>query len=246
MGRQDALTTVADDRVLDLEAKGARALFAYGPPRTIDDPDRRMVKVLAALDSEVIAIRWAEQIHGTLVASIEAEPGRTHESAACVGRCDALITADPGLALVVWTADCVPILVAGDGVVAAVHSGWRGSVADIGGAVVRRFEIEYGVPPDHLQILLGPAISGPRYEVSREVIHRLGALGVAEDQWLADRHVDLRGFLKGRFEHLGVNRSSIRIVGPCTASTPELASYRRDGVEAGRQWSLIYRTSESR
>ena len=241
MDRRDVLTTVADDRVLDLEAKGVRALFAYGPRRTIDDPGRRMGNVLAALGPEVIAIRWAEQIHGALVASIVAEPDRPHGSAACVGRCDALITADPGLALVVWTADCVPILAAGDGVVAAVHSGWRGSVADIGGAVVRRFETEYGVPPDHLRIWLGPAISGPRYEVSRAVIDGLGALGVPDDLWLAGNHVDLRGFLKGRLEHLGVNQNSIRTVGPCTASSPEFASYRRDGVNAGRQWSLIYR-----
>lgn len=241
MDRQDSLITVADDRVLDFEAHSVRMLFAYGPPTEAEKRDRRMDKVLAALGSEVNAIRWAEQIHGALVASIAAEAGRPHRNASCIGRGDALITADPGLALVVWSADCVPLLISGDGVVAAVHSGWRGAVADIGGAVVRRFEIEYGVPPDRLQTVLGPAISGPRYEVSQEVIDGLRGLGVSRDLWLEGSHVDLRAFLRGRLEKLGVNPGYIRSAGPCTASTPELASYRRDGVNAGRQWSLIYR-----
>jgi hypothetical protein len=152
------------------------------------------------------------------------------------------MTADTGLGLVVWTADCVPILITGDGVVAAVHAGWRGSVADVAGAVVRRFAVEYGVPPRTLRAMLGPAISGPRYEVSREVIDGLRAYGLDEKRWRNENRVDLRGFLAARLENLGLEPEAIDTVGPCTASTPELASYRRDGVRAGRQWSMIYRT----
>ena len=188
------------------------------------------------------AVRWGQQVHGRVIASLAAEPGRPLEGAVCVGRCDALMTAEVGVGLVVWTADCVPILMHGDGVVAAVHSGWRGSVADVAGAVVRRFKVEYGVPPQSLRAVLGPAISGPRYEVSREVIDGLGAFGLDEALWRRGNQVDLRNFLAARLEDLGLGPSSIEIAGPCTASTPDLASYRRDGDGAGRQWSLIYRT----
>jgi YfiH family protein len=245
MAAEEALTPVAEDLALAFEVAGTGMLFAFGPPTPADPPGQRMQQVLRALDSEIGAIRWGDQVHGRVVASLAAEPERPLEGAACVGRCDALITADVGLGLVVWTADCVPVLIAGDGVVAAVHSGWRGSVADVVGAVVRRFAIEYGVPAEKLRAILGPAISGPRYEVSREVIDGLRAFGHDEDRWLLKNHVDLRGFLSARLEDLRLDPAAIQTVGPCTASTLELASYRRDGVDAGRQWSMIYRIASS-
>jgi hypothetical protein len=200
-----------------------------------------MERVLESLQPELGAIRWGEQIHGRVVASLAAEPGQFLEKVACVGRCDALITTDSGVGLVVWTADCVPILIAGGGVVGAVHSGWRGSVADITGAVVRRYAVEFGISSHDLEAWLGPAVSGSRYPVGREVVDGLRAFGVDEKRWRAGRHVDLRGFLAARMENLGLDPAAIRTVGSCTASTPELASYRRDGMNAGRQWSMIYR-----
>jgi len=239
----NGLTAVGDDRALAFDIAGTRMLFAFGPPAPAESPEQRMGKALIALGSEIGAIRWGEQVHSHVIASLAAESGRCLEGAACVGRCDALISADIGLGLAVWTADCVPILIAGDGVVAAVHSGWRGSVADIVGAVVRRFAVEYGVPAHRLRATLGPSISGPRYEVSPEVVDWLRAFGHDEDRWLTSNHVDLRAFLATRLESLGLDPVDIHTVGPCTASTPELASYRRDGTDAGRQWSMIYRIS---
>lgn len=242
----DPLVAIGNDQALDLKGGGVRRLFGFGPPTPARAAEERMRHLLVALGSEIRAIRWGEQVHGRLVASLAAQPGRPLEDAACVGRCDALMTADAGVALVVWTADCVPILVAGGGIVAAIHSGWRGSVADIVGSVVNRFAIEYGVPPHDLSAVLGPAISGPRYEVSREVINGLRAFNLDQDRWWAGNHVDLRAFLGARLEGLGLDPAAIESVGPCTASTPELASYRRDGADAGRQWSMVYRTSSSR
>ena len=217
-------------------------LFGLGPPLDSSPVERRAQRVLEVLRPAVGGVRWGQQVHGRLIASLASEPGQPLEGAACVGRCDALITAEGGLGVLVWTADCVPILLAGGGVVAAVHSGWRGSAADIVGATVRRFASEYGVAPGSLRAALGPSISGPAYPVGREVIDALGRLGLAETGWRDADRVDLRMFLAARLESLGLPRCRIETVGPCTASTPELASYRRDGTAAGRQWSLVYRT----
>jgi YfiH family protein len=235
------LTRIANDCALDFRVGGVRMLFAFGPPKAEGPPEDRLRRLMADPGVAVDAIRWGEQVHGRVVASLAAEPNSPLENAACVGRCDALMTAEAGVGLLVWTADCVPILINGDGVVAAAHSGWRGSVADIGGAVVRRFAVEYGVRPEKLRATLGPAISGPQYEVSREVIEGLRTFGLDEARWRKGNWVDLRGFLAARLEDLGLEPTNIDIAGPCTASTPELASYRRDGGEAGRQWSMIYR-----
>ncbi|MCW8984433.1 MAG: polyphenol oxidase family protein, partial [Thermoanaerobaculales bacterium] len=204
MDQPDNLTRIAGNRALDFRAGGVRMLFAFGPPKPAGSPEDRLRRLMADPGAPVAAIRWGEQVHGRVIASLAAEPGRPFENAACVGRCDALMTAEAGVGLVVWTADCVPILFNGDGVIAAAHSGWRGSVADIGGAVVRRFSVEYGVPPQKLQAKLGPAVSGPQYEVGREVIEGLRAFGLDEARWRNGNQVDLRHFLAARLEDLGL------------------------------------------
>jgi len=236
-------TTVAGDLTLSGCSGEVKMFFALGPPRSPVAKEHRAKAVLDASAPELRALRWGEQIHGRVAASIGDEPGRPLREAVCVGRCDALITAESGIGLLVWTADCVPILFAGDGVVAAVHAGWRGAAADIVGSVVRRYQIEYGVAKEHLRAVLGPAISGPRYRVGAEVIDALRAHSVDEDRWLDRECVDLRDFLAARLEGLGLPRDAIERVGPCTASSPHLASFRRDGQIAGRQWSLVYRTA---
>jgi len=242
MDQPDNLTRIGDDHALDFDLDGVRMLFAFGPARPAGLPEERLRRLMADPEVPIRAVRWGEQVHGRAIASLAAEPGRPFEGAACVGRCDALMTAEAAFGLVIWTADCVPILITGGGVVAAVHSGWRGSISDISGAVVRRFEIEYGVPPHQLRALLGPSISGPQYEVSREVIEGLRQFDLDEARWRQENRADLRGFLAARLEVLGLKSTMIGIEGPCTALTPELASYRRDGGGAGRQWSMIYRS----
>lgn len=232
---------LASEPVLSRASDDVRLSFGLGPAGTGRPAEARAQDLLEALRPGLRALRWGRQVHGRLVASLASEPACPLLGAACVGRCDALITAETGLGLMVWTADCVPVLMSGGGVVAAVHAGWRGAAADIVGAVVDRFRTEYGVAPGGLHAALGPAVSGPAYRVGNEVIEALGWAGIAEARWRDGSHVDLRGFLTARLEALGVAREQIESVGPCTASSPGLASYRRDGPAAGRQWSLVYR-----
>ena len=234
---------IADDRALATTENDLRLFFGIGPPSSVEPQENRMKRVLASLKPELSAIRWGEQIHGRLVASIACEPSCRLNQAVCVGRCDALITSDVGVGLAVWTADCVPLLMAGGGVVAAVHSGWRGAADDVVGATVHRFEIEYGVSPDRIQATLGPAISGPQYPVGDEVINALKTLGVDEGTWRIGEYVDLKCFLHSRLEGLGLIPSAIANINLCTVSSPDFASFRRDGRSAGRQFSLIYRAA---
>lgn len=235
---------IAGERALECTRNGTRMIFGLGPAADGDRLEERRQRLLTGLEPPIRCLRWGHQIHGRVVASIASEAGHPLSGAACVGRCDALVTAESGIGLMVWTADCVPVLIEGDGVVAAVHSGWRGTAADIVGAVIKRFELEFGVPSFRLRAALGPAISGPRYRVGPEVVRALAKVGVASDAWRHGEQVDLRVFLGLRIRDLGVPESDISVVGPCTASTSHLASYRRDGAGAGRQFSLVYRFEE--
>ncbi len=233
-------TTAAGNAVLGLELGETRMLFALGPPRPAGEPGERLAAAVDELRPGVHTACWAQQVHGRAIASIGAGE-RLTGPARRVGTCDGLITDRTGVAVAVWTADCVPLLMAGGGVVAAIHAGWRGAATDIAAAAVERFRSEFGVEARELSAALGPAVSGPHYAVGDEVIAALEPLGVDESMWRDGRHVDLRGLVRGRLNDVGVTH--IEMIGGCTFATAELASYRRDGDRAGRQWSMVYRSA---
>jgi hypothetical protein len=230
---------VAGEPALELRRGDARVLFSLGPPAAAAPPERRAAAILAELAPALRCVRWARQIHGATVLDV-ASPGSG--PVACAGDADGLVSRDPGTGLLVWTADCVPVALVGPGAVAMVHAGWRGAAAGIVAVAVRRFA-ESGGAPEELRAFLGPAVCGRHYQVGPEVIAALERAGVPAAGWLDGDRVDLRAFLAGQLADLGV--AGIQAVGPCTFDTPALASYRRDGAAAGRQWSLVWRTESS-
>ena len=101
---------------------------------------------------------WLRQVHGSGVVVVDG-PGA---GAGEVG--DALVTVDPGAALAILTADCAPIALASpEGVIAAVHAGWRGLVA---GVVERAVEVMRAHGASDVQAALGPCIHAECYEFS--------------------------------------------------------------------------------
>lgn len=232
------IVTLAGESLLYRESRDTMMLFGRGPRLGLGASAQRLEGFLSELDG-VRALRFGRQIHGNLIASLSEEPGRPFEGVAEIGRCDGLISDTPGLGLALWTADCVPVLLSGGGVVAAIHAGWRGIAAGIHLRAVRRFLIEYGVPAAGLSVVLGPAVGPCHYEVGEEVIEALASQGVPPESWCEGRRVDLRGTLRSSLERLGVDREAIELVGLCTACDEGCASYRRDGERAGRQFSLV-------
>ena len=224
--------TVGRDRAL-VRSDGALTMtFALGPATgAAKEPSR----LTAILDNRLRRLRYCDQIHGRTI----------HEvcsgclEVANLGSGDGLVTMTPGVGLLVWTADCVPVLLAGDGIVAAVHSGWRGCAADIVGGAVTRLA-RHDIPPERIRVALGPAVCGACYEIGPEVPEALRRFDLDDSRWLSGNHVDLRGFLTARLEALGVPSDQIETVGGCTVESPDLASYRRDGAHAGRQWAMVY------
>lgn len=85
--------------------------------------------------------------------------------------CDGLITNTPDLALVVFTADCTPILLHDPvtGAVGAVHAGWRGTAMDIAGKAVRAMETAFGCDPKNIRAAIGPNIGFCCFETDAEV-----------------------------------------------------------------------------
>ncbi len=176
-----------------------------------------------------IAPAWLEQVHSAEV--LDARPGRN-------GPGDALTTKRPRLALAVVTADCVPVLMAGGGRIAAVHAGWRGLAESILPAAIGRFESD----PDAIVALVGPAIGPCCYEVGPEVAEKVCAASagdVMRDGRRGRPHLDLTAAAKTQLERCGVHR--IRKIEACTRCDEScLWSYRRDGAGAGRNVAAIW------
>ena len=156
-----------------------------------------------------------------------------------VGVCDALITDVPGVALQVRTADCLPVALAGGGVAAMVHAGWRGLAADILGATLRRFDTDFGIPAGEVSAAIGVGIGPCHYQVGPEVVEALDRVNAAAARWRVGEAVDLAAFARGRLEALGIPAARVTVVPGCTACLPRYHSHRRDGAGSGRQWSLV-------
>lgn len=85
--------------------------------------------------------------------------------------CDGLITAEPGAALVIFTADCTPILLQDSrtGAVGACHAGWRSTAADIAGKTVRAMCREFGCRPEDIHAAIGPNLAMCCFETDGDV-----------------------------------------------------------------------------
>lgn len=180
---------------------------------------------------------WMNQVHSDRVAVIDG-PQR-----AVVGGeqgVDALVSTVPGLAMVVVTADCVPVLMADSraGVIAAVHAGRVGAQ---NGVVVRTLEamLTAGAHADDISVLLGPAVSGLHYEVPAAMADAVEAALPGSRTQTADGTpgLDLRAGIARQLTALGVR--AIDVDPRCTAADPKLFSHRRDG-RTGRLASLVW------
>ncbi|WP_019961123.1 peptidoglycan editing factor PgeF [Woodsholea maritima] len=117
---------------------------------------------------------FANQIHSATVLKVDHAPTDVWS----VGEGDALITDRPGLGLCAQTADCVPILLYDhkNHACAAIHSGWRGTVANIIAATITAMGAAYGTRAAGLHASIGPAITKAHYRVGPEVLEQFEAL----------------------------------------------------------------------
>ncbi len=202
-----------------------------------DDPARVTANRAGVAASAGIAgdrVVWMHQVHGTVVRRVD---GATDHP---VGA-DGIVTAAKGLALAVLVADCVPVLLADPvtGVIGAAHAGRRGAAAGIGVRVVHEMTA-LGAGVGSIEVLLGPAICGPCYEVPAGLQAEVEAElpGSASTTLAATPALDLRAGLARQFRGLGVR--SVTVDPRCTRTDPDLFSHRA-GTPTGRFAGLIWR-----
>jgi YfiH family protein len=182
-------------------------------------------------------VRRARQVHGVRVVCAD------HDGD--LGEADAALATRPGVAVGVVTADCVPVLLAAHGAVAAVHAGWRGLA---GGVIPRALEaLRERAPGGALVAVVGPCIGACCYEVDAPVLDALrqrfaGALeGALAPSRPGHAHLDLPALARAALVAAGCAPTAVGVVADaCTRCDLErFHSYRRDGAAAGRLLSWI-------
>jgi hypothetical protein len=223
---------------IELDLPGARVRFttraggvSQGPYASLNlgrwtDDDPAAVTENRRRAAEDRPVAFARQVHGAAVLRVDGPTGDIREA-------DGVATAQPGVAALVLTADCLPVALAGDGVVAMLHAGWRGLADGVLEEGVRAVRELGATAPLHAAI--GPAAGACCYEVGDDVAVRFPA-------WAHHgRRIDLKAVAAHRLRAAGVD--DVLDVGRCTMCEPDVFfSHRAAGGVTGRQGGLVWRS----
>lgn len=195
-----------------------------------------LARLAAAIGVAPAALATVSQVHGDVVREARQGGGQ--------GEADGLWSRTPGVAVGVRTADCLPILLedAEAGLVAAVHAGWRGVVAEIVVRAVEQLE-RVGARRAALRAVIGPAIQRCCFEVGGDLPSRFAAAFgdevVVEVAGKAKRHLDLALAARRSLERAGLQPANLGQLPHCTACDERFFSHRRDRGVTGRHLALI-------
>jgi polyphenol oxidase len=214
----------------------------------------------AVLDAKEMKLVPLKQFHSSVAHFFDAAPPEP-----CKG--DSSLTDSPGLLLGVQTADCVPILLVDPEkkAVAAIHAGWRGTLARIAEKTVGEMRKRFGSNPKDLLAALGPAIGGCCYEVGAELVTQFTSQFANAGEWFDELRtgdepnplqwlnmmppghqpppknvrLDLRKANRAQLVAAGLADKNICVSDLCTACYSDLLfSYRKDGAGSGRLMSV--------
>ena len=216
-----------------------------------DDPDHvreNYRRFLTAIGAQGPRMAMSNQVHENHVRVITKADVKEDPYEKVTYEADGLVTDLPGVTLVIFSADCLPILYYDPvrQVVAAAHAGWRGTAADIAGAVVRKMEEVYGCDPQNILAAIGPGIGPCCFETHEDVPNAMMAafstqvLKYLHIQENGKYSVDLKGINAMRLEKAGIPTENIGVCELCTSCHPDLFwSHRQVGTNRGSMAAAI-------
>ena len=213
-----------------------------------DDPENVLEnyrRLGAAIGFDVHNLVLSRQTHSDIVYTATARDRGAGLFAPHLEECDAIVTHTPRLALVVFSADCTPILFWDEktGAVGAAHAGWRGTVSAIGARVVETMARQFGTRPQDIHAAIGPNIGQCHFETNEDVPQALrAAFGQEVEQWIEPRgekfHVDLKQINRWILNRAGV--AQVEVSDDCTVcSSHRFWSHRVTGGRRGSQGAII-------
>ena len=217
-----------------------------------DDPDRvreNYRRFFEAAGANLKGVVMSNQVHGTEIRVATAQDVKKDLYDPEGYEVDGLMTDVPGLALVIFSADCLPVLLY-DPVkkaVCAVHGGWRGTVAGIAPKGVRQLGEVYGSRPEDILAVIGPGISGCHFETHSDVPEAVMRVLPPEKSRMCIRgytqnkfHVDLKAVNRFLLMEAGVPAANITVDPDCTVCRPDkYFSHRQTGGARGSLAAVI-------
>lgn len=201
----------------------------------------------SALPFPVLQMHQVHDVHVAVIDNLDVTPEQ-------LDGYDAMITNLPDLAIGVRTADCIPILLYDpvNKAAAAVHSGWRGTVAKILKNVIVKMSGTYGTEPSDLLAVIGPGICVDCFQVGEEVALNFKEAGFDINSIWSFRgpkngtdmsgghHIDLKEACRQTLIECGVKKEKIQIPALCTYEDNNLLySARKETIECGRNINCI-------
>ena len=216
---------------------------------SMDNVRENWLRFGAAVGADTSRFVHGRQVHGAQVRVARREDAHAIDESAGWDGADGYVTAERELPLAVFTADCTPLLMQDPaaGVIAAVHCGWRSTVADIEKNAVEAMR-SLGARAQDIRAAIGPGIRRCCFQTGPEVPAAIDALlggdtaGLyAPDEGEAGRfRVDLPGAVRRRLLQLGLAEEKIDELGICTMCHPDrFWSHRAMGASRGSQANLI-------
>ena len=204
----------------------------------------------AALNVEYEKCTAAQQVHGTNVVYVdESYIGRGHDGyATAIPATDALITDLHSVPLMIFGADCVPIIIADPlkKVVGVVHSGWQGTVDMVLTVALKKMQNQFNVDTKDMYAVIGPSIGACCYQVDKKVYEKAETSLVNYRNFFADDgenkwKFDLWSANFEQLKNMGLKEENICVSSICTACNREIFfSHRADHGKTGRFAGLVW------
>lgn len=179
----------------------------------------------------------AEQVHGNIIA-IASQFAKRYDAV------DGLVTNKSGGSLLIRTADCLPVLLfdPSQNLIAAIHAGWKGLHQNILGSAITAL-CGLGGTTKHITAVIGPHIGNCCYSVTAERVEQFVQKGLKRKQITRQSgallYLNLTTIARQQLQEAGISSGQIEAVDVCTHCDERFYSYRRDGQDAGRNFSVI-------
>ena len=202
-------------------------------------------KLCEALELEDIPLVSLKQTHSDKIVEVKKENLPNKKGYMNLGEGDALVTDDPGVALMTFHADCIPVFIfdSKSKAIGLVHSGWKGTVESISVKTFYKMQALYKSRQQDLQICIGPGIGYCCFEIGEDVYALFKEKFFYLEKYAKKTsnekyHIDLKGLIKRQLEDEGIK--NILISQECTVCRKDLFfSHRRDKGSTGRMAAVM-------
>ena len=214
---------------------------------SMQNVQKNQQKLVELLPADSVELVIPHQVHTDVIYSIDDDymQKTAAEKRQLLEGVDALVSSCRGICLCISTADCIPVLCYDPHhhAIAAIHAGWRGTVAHVVQHTIGRMTELYDTRPQDVKAIIGPGISQEAFEVGDEVYHSFSNAGFDMSR-IARRyekwHIDLWEANRMELIQSGLRNENIHVSGICTYGRhDEFFSARRLGIKSGRILSGI-------